>query len=94
LLKGAIVEGDLGAVVELAASLDGAGGSAVRLLAGRGPAAGGRREPAALVAPQPPQAPAGPALRVWVSERGTIGKHAEEDPETVKRLQALGYIQR
>lgn len=94
LMKGALVEGDLGALVELDARLDDPAGASVRLLVGRGAYAGGRVEPAALVSPQTPPPPNGPALRVWISERGTTGKHAEEDPETVKRLQALGYIQR
>jgi arylsulfatase A-like enzyme len=94
LVKGALVEGELGAIVELEARLDGATPASVRLLVGRGAYAGGRVDAAALLSPQAPAPPDGPALRVWISERGMTGKHAEEDPETVKRLQALGYIQR
>jgi hypothetical protein len=94
LVKGALVEGELGAIVELEARLDGATPASVRLLVGRGVYAGGRVDAAALLSPQAPAPPDGPALRVWISERGMTGKHAEEDPETVKRLQALGYIQR
>ncbi len=95
LIKGALVEGNLGALVDLQAHLDGGAGAPVRLLVGPGGTyRGGRLEPSALVAPQSPPEPAGPALRVWISSQGTTGRHAEEDPETVKRLQALGYIQR
>jgi hypothetical protein len=94
LVKGALVEGEMGAIVELEARLDDAAPASVRLLVGRGAYAGGRVEPGALLSARAPAPPAGPALRVWISERGTTGKHAEEDPETVKRLQALGYIQR
>jgi hypothetical protein len=79
----------------LQAHLDGGTGASVRLLVGAGePYRGGRVEPGALAALQAPPEPEGPALRVWISARGTTGRHAEEDPETVKRLQALGYIQR
>jgi arylsulfatase A-like enzyme len=95
LVKGALVEGDLGAVLDVVARLDGPPGASVRVLIGAGGTyAGGRVEPAQLATAEMPLVPGEPALRIWVSERGTTGRHAEEDPETLKRLQALGYIQK
>jgi arylsulfatase A-like enzyme len=95
ILKGALIEGDFGALVSAETRLDGAGDRSVTLLVGAGGRyGGGKVELSNLLADPPPQAPEGPALRFWISRRGTVERHAEEDPETVKRLQALGYIQR
>ena len=94
LAKGVILEGDFGSLQGLVARLDGAPGEAVKILVGASETyRGGGVEPAALVAKQMPAAPVGPALRVWVSSRGATARHAEEDPETVRRLRALGYVQ-
>ncbi len=95
ILKGALIEGDFGALVSAEISLDGASDRSVTLLVGAGGRyGGGKVELNSLLADPPPQTPEGPALRFWISRRGTLERHAEEDPETVKRLQALGYIQR
>lgn len=95
LIKGALVEGELGSVLDVAARLDGQAAPSVRVQVGAaGAYRGGRLDPAELAAADTPPVPAEPALRIWVSARGTVGRHAEEDPETLKRLQALGYIQK
>ncbi len=89
--KGVIVEGEFaelrrlefGAGAGVAATI----GNGLRYLGGTVPLA-------QLGVPDVPTASGDPALRIWVAAaRGTRGTHPEENPETLQRLRALGYIQ-
>lgn len=65
-------------------------GLPVRLAGSGGPYGGGEVSPAAaLRAGWPGEPAAGPTVWLWASPPRTVG--AERNPETVKRLKALGY---
>jgi arylsulfatase A-like enzyme len=82
--------GDTGGVRTLEASLD---GRPLQILAGRARYAGGALAPAALTADDLPTAK-GPALLVWrPGRRRAPSANAAPNPETERRLRALGYIQ-
>lgn len=96
LAKGFRIEGDPGRIESLALTLDGQPAPPGRVLVGPGtPYGGGPVAPAALRSPEWPLASPSPVpafLRVWVRQGGTV-KRRPPDPETEKRLRALGYIQ-
>ena len=77
-------------------SLDGQPAPPGRVLLGPGtPYGGGPVAPAALRSPEWPLASPAPVpsfLRLWVRQGATV-KRRPPDPETEKRLRALGYIQ-
>ncbi len=96
--KGFLVEGDFSAVEEIVARLAGVDGRPLApagLMVGAGRADPSRRLALAeLAAPGWPPAPAGPALRLWLAGPGARRRVEVEDPETLERLRALGYIAR
>jgi hypothetical protein len=93
LRKGFLLEGDFGGVRSLEARLDGRPLSAGPVLAGGGAAyAGGPLSPAALAARDFP-ALRGPALLLWLPSGRRAPAAAATDPETERRLRALGYVQ-
>jgi arylsulfatase A-like enzyme len=93
LRKGFLLEGDFGGVQSVEARLDGRPLPAGQVLAGRGAAyAGGPLTPAVLAARDIPDA-RGPALRLWLPAGRRVPPAAASDPETERRLRALGYIQ-
>jgi arylsulfatase A-like enzyme len=97
LAKGFRVEGDFGRVLELTAALDGQPLPAARWRVGPGrPYAGGPLAPADLLAPEwPGLLPrAGGGLDLWIHDAAGAGAAARRahDPETERRLRALGYI--
>jgi arylsulfatase A-like enzyme len=93
--KGFLVEGDFGAVEEAAARVAGRPLPAASLQVGAGRPHPGRRVTVAeLTAPGWVPPPPGPALRLWLAAPGALRREEIEDPETVERLRALGYIGR
>jgi arylsulfatase A-like enzyme len=93
LRKGFLLEGDFGGVQSVEAWLDGRPLPAGQVLAGRGASyAGGPLAPAALAARDFPET-RGPALLLWLPAGRRVPPPAATDPETERRLRALGYIQ-
>ncbi|HVR98028.1 MAG TPA: sulfatase, partial [Thermoanaerobaculia bacterium] len=96
LAKGILLEGVLG-IAGLTARLDGAPLPAGRIVLGSGATYGGGKAAAGtLTAAAWPEPLRGPGLRVWLSksaEGAGARRPAATDPETEKRLRALGYIQ-
>ncbi|HZI64490.1 MAG TPA: sulfatase, partial [Thermoanaerobaculia bacterium] len=91
--KGFLVEGDFSAVEELVARVQGRPLAAGSLVVGDGRVySGGRLSLRELGATGWPSAPAGPALRLWLAAPGALRREDVEDPETLERLRALGYI--
>lgn len=89
LVKGFLLPGNLSGVRSVAALLDGR--PAPVLLGSGSPSAGGPAGKAALTANGWPVTE-GPALRLWLTAgRSTVAR--PPDPETERRLRALGYIQ-
>jgi arylsulfatase A-like enzyme len=96
LTKGVLLKGVSG-IAGLNVTLDGAPLPAGGVTIGAGaPYGGGKAGAAALTAADWPAAPRGPALRLWLSraaEGSETRRAAPADPETERRLRALGYIQ-
>lgn len=96
LVKGFRIEGDPGRIAGVTLTLDGQPVPPGRVLVGPGtPYGGGPVAPAALRSPEWPLASPAPVpgfLRIWVRQGETV-KRRPPDPETEKRLRALGYIQ-
>lgn len=93
LRKGFLLEGDFGGVRSVEARLDGRPLAAGQMLAGAGASyAGGPLGPAALTAQGFPSAK-GPALLLWLPGRRRAPAPSASNPETEKRLRALGYAQ-
>lgn len=97
--KGFRIEGDsegIGGIAGVTLSLDGQPVPPGRVLVGPGtPYGGGPVAPSALRSPEWPLASPAPVpalLRLWVRQGQTV-KRRPPDPETEKRLRALGYIQ-
>lgn len=91
--KGFRLEGEIGGVQTVEARVDGRPLPAGQMLVGRGtPYPGGGLNPAALTAEDLPTAQ-GAALLLWLpgGRRAPAGKAL--NPETERRLRALGYIQ-
>ncbi|HEX9944696.1 MAG TPA: sulfatase [Thermoanaerobaculia bacterium] len=92
--KGFLLEGDFGGVQTLEARLDGRPLAAPQVLTGRGAPYLGGAVARALLTAAGPAAPRGPALRVWLpAVRRAPSTDAAPDPETGRRLRALGYAQ-
>ncbi|MGE5234614.1 MAG: sulfatase, partial [Acidobacteriota bacterium] len=91
--KGVLLVGDFTAIEDARLALDGKPlpMSAVRLGEGRA-AEGGPWPLSGLGAATWPQPPSGPALRLFVPSHPPV-VHPPADPETLRRLRALGYIQ-
>jgi arylsulfatase A-like enzyme len=93
--KGFLVEGDFSAVEMLEARVQGRPLAAGSLVVGEGRAyAGGRLSLAEIGAAGWSPAPPGPAVRLWLAAPGARRREDVEDPETLERLRALGYIAR
>lgn len=92
LQKGFLLQGDIGGVLSAEARLDGGQPLAVRI--GRGATySGGSISRTSLTAADPP-VPKGPALRLWLlGIRRAPSAQAAPNPETARRLHALGYAQ-
>jgi arylsulfatase A-like enzyme len=89
LLKGFRLEGDFGSVQSVEARV---AGQPLPVLTGRGARyAGGPLSPAALTGSLPDAK--GPALLLWLPGGRRAPGSGAADPETEKRLRALGYIQ-
>ncbi len=83
--------GEIGGVRSIEARLDTGGPLAIRV--GRAPYVGGEAGKALLTAGTA-TAPEGPALRLWLpAVRRAPSAEAAPNPETARRLQALGYAQ-
>jgi arylsulfatase A-like enzyme len=98
LAKGFRVEGDFGLVLAIDATLDGRPLPAARLRIGPGRPFGGRALAAAdLLAAEWPGllAPgaAGGSLDLWIHDTSGAAAKRAHDPETERRLRALGYVQ-
>ena len=96
LAKGFRVEGDFGRVVSLQATIDSRPLAAARWRVGPGrPWGGGPLAPAALLVPEwpgiLPGAGAG-TLDLWIHDTAGAAAKRSHDPETERRLRALGYI--
>lgn len=96
--KGLRIEGDVGRIEALAASLDGLPLAASRLRVGAGaPYGGGPLELAALLSrhwPGPAAAAPPGGLAIWIHDwTGEAVRPTGHDPETERRLRALGYLQ-
>lgn len=94
--KGLRLEGDPGRLLSVEASLDGRPLPAGRVLTGRGiPYTGASLGAGDLSSPRwPISGPEGGAvLRIWRPADSGGGRRDEVDPETERRLRALGYIQ-
>jgi hypothetical protein len=91
--KGFLLEGDFAVVQAVEARLDGRPLPAPQVLAGRGAPYLGGAVPRALLTAADPSIPQGPALRLWLpgARRGPAA--TAPDPETGRRLRALGYTQ-
>jgi hypothetical protein len=94
LTKGFLLEGSPGALEELEATLDGEPLPAAALRLGAGAAhAGGVVAESALAAQDWPVRGEGPRLHVWRPAGLRAASQATPDPETLRRLRALGYVQ-
>jgi len=91
--KGFLLAGDFAAVESVEAQLDGRPLPASRLLAGRGLPYLGGAVPGSLLTAIDPPAPGAPALRFWLPGARRSSPAAAPDPETERRLRALGYAQ-
>jgi arylsulfatase A-like enzyme len=94
--KGFLLEGDFAGVQSMEAQLDGRPLPASQVLSGRGtPYLGGAVPQALLIATDPPapRPPDIPALRFWLPGARRAPAAATPDPETERRLRALGYAQ-
>ncbi|HEY0782891.1 MAG TPA: sulfatase [Thermoanaerobaculia bacterium] len=96
--KGLVVDGDFGRIVSLTASLDGKPMVPAQIRIGSGTAYDGRPvTPSALRSSRwPGSSPSSGSgsLRLWTHDAAAAGqRRTEHDPETERRLRALGYIQ-
>lgn len=92
--KGILIRGDIGAIEELNARVMGDPAARLRVLVGDemqytdGPLPAG-----SLHAGSWPRPPGGPWLRLWYPrQEPPASPRAGEDPETLRRLRALGYV--
>lgn len=92
--KGVLIRGDVGALHEVRARIVGFPETRLRILVGEGPTdAEGPVPSASLDAGPWPPPPDGPWLRIWRQrQEPPTPSPAEEDPETLRRLRALGYV--
>ena len=90
--KGFLVRGDVGSLAEISLTLDGVPLPPQRIALGDGkPYRGGRVLPEELLAAGRPRADA--AVRLWIHDGAAAEVPARAaDPETERRLRALGYI--
>jgi arylsulfatase A-like enzyme len=95
--KGLRIEGEPGRVLAVEARLDGQPLPPGSVLTGRGiPYTGGSLDAGDLRSPHWPvsrPAGAGAVLRIWLPPNPGPGRRIEVDPETERRLRALGYIE-
>lgn len=93
--RGVLVDGDLGAVTRIEATLDGEPISAAAIQVGDGqqPYDGASVSQNALRAETwPPPPTQGTVLRLWLPGGGSEDAEAPENAETRRRLKALGYL--
>lgn len=92
--KGILVRGDVGAIEELHAQVDGGTAPRLHVLLGDGqPHTDGPVPTASLEAGRWPILLDGPWLRIWQPRHEPPpASPAEENPETLRRLRALGYV--
>jgi arylsulfatase A-like enzyme len=93
-VKGVRIAGDFGAVLSIEAALDGKPLPPAALRTGAGAAyAGGTVAKGALESPGWPAAGRGSALLLWLHRSDRPGeRRTHADPETERRLKALGYL--
>lgn len=92
--KGLLVRGDVGAIEELHARMEDDPASRLHVLVGDGLRHTDGPVPVeSLEAGSWPLPQDGPWLRLWLSRREPLASPASgEDPETLRRLRALGYV--
>ncbi|MCB1053931.1 MAG: sulfatase-like hydrolase/transferase, partial [Acidobacteria bacterium] len=92
--RGVLIEGDLGAVTIVSATLDGEPmpASAIQVGEGRPYEGGALAETSLRAHTWPPAPPEGTVLRVWLPGEEPVGGEAPENAETRRRLKALGYL--
>jgi arylsulfatase A-like enzyme len=95
LVKGFLLEGSIGSLARLEIELDGLplAATALRLGSGAAHPGGPVSEAALLAAEWPVKGGDGPRLHLWRPAAPRAGAAAAPDPETLRRLRALGYVQ-